>query len=198
MKKKIFFPIFILSQFLSHFSSAQDYYSILAWSTVYPTGELNDFIDKSSFRGFGFEFGKGINDNFAVGLIASWNVFYEASDYDTYVMGNLTISGKQYRYINAFPIMITGHYFISPGSRINPYVAGGIGTYRMNKKTDIGLYTSVNNNWHFGFFPEAGLFFNITDDFALNLTARYNYVSKVSQSPSYSYLNLVLGFAFLY
>ena len=175
----------------AQYSVGQDNYSVLTWNYGYPTGGLKDFIDKSSFRGFGIEIGRGINDNIAIGISASWSVFYEALDYDTYTEGNLTISGKQYRYLNVFPIFITGHYFISPGLKINPYLAGGIGTYSMNKKAVIGLYSAENNNWHVGIFPELGVFYNLTDDFALNLAARYNYAFENSEAPSYSYLNLV-------
>ena len=199
MSKKIFLPLLFLCLSLSsNYSNAQNYYSVLSWNAGFSKGELNDFIGASSYRGFGFEFGRGINERIAVGLSVSWNVFYEALDYDTYSDGNLTFSGKQYRYFNAFPIMITGHYFISPRSKINPYLAGGFGTYSMNQRVEVGLFSSQKNNWHFGLFPEAGLILNLTDDFAMNLAARYNYAFKASEAPSYSYLNLVLGFAFLY
>jgi hypothetical protein len=199
MKKNILIPVFLICILLNtQYSVGQDNYSVLNWNYGYPTGGLKDFIDKSSFRGFGIEIGRGINENIAIGISASWSVFYEALDYDTYFEGNLTISGKQYRYLNAFPILITGHYFISPGFKVNPYLAGGIGTYSMNQKAVIGLHSAEKNTWHFGLYPEAGVFFYLTDDFALNLAARYNYALKASEASSYSYLNLVLGFAFLY
>jgi len=199
MKGKLIISAFLISYFLSNsISNAQNYYSVLSWNASIPTGELDEFISQPSYRGFGLEFGVGINEHVSLGLSVSWNVFYEALDYGSYTEGNLTLTGKQYRYFNAFPMMITVKYSLYPGSIINPYIAGGIGVYNANKKAQIGLYEKVYNTWQPGLFPEAGANFYLTDDFGIKLAARYNYALSTSTTPAISYFSLVLGFAFLY
>ena len=42
-----------------------------------PLGDAKDFIEDASFRGFGFETGKFVNDNISIGFGISWNVFNE-------------------------------------------------------------------------------------------------------------------------
>ena len=70
-----------------------------------------------------------LQPNVSAGLLLGWNVFAEQTD-QLISFANAEVSGVQYRYVNAFPIMATAHYYFG-GRRnsIRPYVGGGAGTF---------------------------------------------------------------------
>ncbi|NJO68433.1 MAG: hypothetical protein HC830_03400 [Bacteroidetes bacterium] len=76
-----------------------------------PLGNTMDFVGETSFRGFSFEAGMNLNDNFALGIKSGLHSFYESLNKDTYTDNNVTIYGKQFRYINSIPILLTASYF---------------------------------------------------------------------------------------
>jgi hypothetical protein len=61
----------------------------------------------------------------------------------------------------------------------------------------VGLFTVQNNNWHFGFYPEVGVFIPVSFDMGINVAAKYNYAVGASDSIDYTYLALSVGFTWL-
>lgn len=161
------------------------------------TGETADYIP-TSFRGGSFEFGHHLSNRISIGLKVGLHTFYDELDKDTYTDENVTVYGKQFRYMNSFPTLATVQYnFMGKNSRFLPYGKLGIGAYYFQKRTDLGLYTFINNyNWSFGLQPEAGVLVPITQNIRINVGARYNYVFKNQELDNQSYVNINLGLMF--
>jgi len=199
MKKiKYILAGFILMMSIGANAQMVEYYSSVNYSIGIPLGSTADYISNPSFRGFSFEFGRFVNDDLSVGLLVSWTVFNESFDRQTYEFDNsLRITGKRYNYINAFPLMAAGRYYLMPGSVLRPYVGAGLGAYIINKTTDLGLYREQNKNWHFGLAPELGFTAQMGTETFFNLGARLNQAFK-SGGDSHTWISIQAGVIFMY
>ena len=103
MKKAIFF-ILIAGLAIPGLVKAQSGYTSFQYQIGFGMGDLGDYISKTSFRGAVFDYQKNLTSNISVGLELAWNTFYEDMDYGTYEDGTVSLSGKQFRYSNMFPI----------------------------------------------------------------------------------------------
>ncbi|GGZ12600.1 hypothetical protein GCM10007049_00360 [Echinicola pacifica] len=153
--KKILFLVG-LAFWLNGSASGQDGFTI-SYPVAFATGDIADYVKPVSFRGLTFDYRSRINENIALGLSSGWNVFYEELPYDTYTIGNESISGKQYRYNNQIPILFTAAYYLKPDQKFNPYGSLGIGTTYSRRNTDMGLYTVELEAWNFTLAPEVGV-----------------------------------------
>ncbi len=178
-------------------SQMVDYYSSVNYSMGIPLGSTADYISNPSFRGFSFEFGRFLSDDLSIGFMVAWNVFNESFDTDTYELENIRLTGKRYNYINAFPIMASGRYHLRPGAALRPYVGAGMGAYIINKKTDFGLYSEENKNWHFGLYPELGFIAQMSNELFFNIGAKLNQAFK-SGGDSHTWISIQAGVSFIY
>jgi outer membrane protein len=164
-----------------------------------PVSNTNDFINKTSFRGMGFEYQYMLTDRFALGGVLQWSTFYEAMDKDTYPIENGEINGYQYRYINTVPMYATGTYYLaSDDATIRPYIGLGVGTYWLEKRVDMGLYADIYNSWHFGLIPKAGILMPLSYSNSLYLGIDYNIAFKNSTLDQQSWIGISVGFNFDY
>ena len=176
-----------------------------SYQVSFPTGETSSFIDNTSFLGFGFNYRNFIKDGWAIGGSISWNIFNERSDrmqdfrlesddFPNPISGTLT--GTQFRYINAVPIQFTTHYYfddpIYGDATVVPFAGLGIGGTVVNQRTEIGILAIDVTNFHFGLTPEAGLLFPF-ETINLNVGLKYHYAFKTSDSRNHSYLSLQVG-----
>lgn len=196
MKKLIYIIVAILVT--SAGVNAQNMFSI-TYDVGVPLGSTSDFIGSSSFRGFGLEGRVFIKDNLSYGGSFNWAVFYEEfGPQEWNIEGqNGTAYGKQFRYINSFPIMATMHYYIGDYDATRIYVGGGIGPQKIDQRTDIGLYSVNKNKWRLGLAPEIGVLIPVNFNSRINIAARYQYAVKAGDNEAVSYLNIKVGFAFL-
>lgn len=195
--KKIF-SIAILVATVGTVSFAQSNVT-LAYSIGLPTGDLSSFIGKSSFRGISFDYRYKFQHNMAVGLNVAWNVFYEELSRDSYTLGTETITGKQYRYSNNFPMLATFTYFLSEEEEgVVPFASFGIGTMYTRRNTDMNLYTIEQEAWNFLIQPEIGVHYGMPDGFGLSASLKYNhgFAAGSELTEAQSYLSLNLGFNF--
>lgn len=194
--KKIFL-ITLLSVFTLGAVLAQSN-TVVSYSVGFPTGDLSDFIEKTSFRGMSIDYRKMVNPNVGVGVNFSWNTFYEEKGKATYTRDNISLTGKQYRYSNNFPMLATVAYFLKPEETTNPFVGLGVGTMYTLRNTDMNLYTLEQDAWNFLLQPEIGIQFDIDPSSALHLSLKYNYGFQGGNdlTTSQSYLALNVGFAF--
>ncbi|MDH4057179.1 MAG: porin family protein [Cyclobacteriaceae bacterium] len=196
MTKKLFFIALLLCT--AGALKAQKYTGI-TYSIGFPSGDLTDFIDKTSFRGINIDYKNLIQPNIGIGFSVGWNVFYTDMDEATYTVDNISIWGKQYRYANYIPLFINANYYLKPDESLNPFVGLGIGTMYSLRNTDMNLYTYKRDAWNFALQPEVGLLFDTENGMALNVSARYTYGFQAGSelTEAQSYFSINLGFVFM-
>ncbi len=127
----------------------------VTWDVSGALGDQGDFVDAISYRGFGLEGRSYLSRHFTVGLSFDWQVF----DHQTSELIELeggTLSGKQYRYINAFPILANLHLYAGDVHDFRIYLGAGVGAMYIMERLQIGLATIEDNDWYFGGAPEMG------------------------------------------
>jgi hypothetical protein len=190
-----YFITIIAAFLISAAAYSQAIYS-LNYTMSFGVGETGDYIRSASFRGMTFE-GRGfVTDQVTLGGLFNWATFYEKLGGETFSLENTTLTGTQYRYINAFPLLFQAHWY-SNDDEFEPrlYLGGGLGAYKINQRTNIGVWSLEERNWHFGLSPEVGLLFPVSMDTQFNISLRYHYVFKAKDTIDHSWFGLSVGFA---
>jgi hypothetical protein len=200
MKKLIYIPIVLIliisgkvnAQHASHFS--------LSYNVSFPSGDLGDFIEKTSWRGHTLEWKGFVNEKMSAGVEASWQTFYQSLDFNSFNVegSNITLTGKQYRYNNVIPIYGRFDYHGSnEGDNVRWFAGLGVGTMWSEHITDMGLYEFLTNTWHFAMAPRIGVNYYLNDWRALTLSLSYDYGFKAQDVDPVSYLRLGIGISFI-
>jgi hypothetical protein len=171
------------------------------WDMGFGVGETGDFVGQYSLRGFALE-GRGyVTENLTVGGRWAWDVFYENYGWKTETSndGQSTVYGYSRHYMNAMPIMVTGHYTFNSNKFI-PYIGLGLGTYYIETRNMLGIYYIEQDAWHFGLAPEAGIIipFGKTSNWGLNLNVRYNWAAKTKDEDQQTWINTSVGFSYFW
>jgi hypothetical protein len=175
-------------------ASAQQWLWGLSYGFATPTGNTKDFADDFSWRNFSVE-GRRIDENRAMslGLVASWNVFFEKTD-RTSVLPNVPghVTGTQYRYINSWPILVNAHHYFGHPYRARPFIGINLGAYIIEERVEIGLVAAHETNVHFGGAPEIG--FSVPRGNQIwFVNARYHATLKAGNVPEQNYVTVSLG-----
>lgn len=200
MKFKLLVVLFIT---MAVSLSAQRYMTILSYNTALPMGKTGDFVSEYSWRGFAIEGRRFVQKNLSIGINFGWNIFDEKNG-ETIELDNGAVSGTQIRYLNVFPIMVNAHYYFGDKRSFRGFLGVNVGTYAINQRFDIGIWTINNDNWHFGVAPEIGILIPAGRQMAVTLSVKYNYALSAgaaldgSDSNDHSYLGINLGLAFDY
>lgn len=170
------------------------------YNTAFTTSDTKDYIWSPSWRGFGFEARRFVQPNLSVGLSLSWNVLDQQTT-RTISLEKGDITGKQFRYLNSFPLMLNAHYYWGEEFGFRPYLGINAGTYYTIQRVELGLVAFEAKNWHLGLAPEIGAVIPIGYSTNIILNARYNYAFKAGESVtkekiSYSYLGVNIGFVY--
>ncbi len=196
--KKIKILIAVAALFISANGFGQFWFTNVSYDMSIPLGETSEFISATSFRGASIKVGRYLTDNLAADMRFSWATFYEARDFETYTSddGTSAVTGKQYKYINSFPWTLGLTYFLNSSSDFQFYVAGGLGAYKINERTDMGIYYVQDKIWHFGLYPEIGMIYDISYSLGLNLFARYDYALAAKNTTAHSWVAIGIGLHF--
>ncbi len=170
----------------------------LSYSPALPGGGLSDFTDDFSFRGLNVSGLYLLNPNFSLGFSSGWNVFREASDgiVSEVIKGperNITLSAKQFRFVNSLPILATANYHFQ-SEKFHPYLGLGVGTYYIERRLEMGLYAFREDNWHAGLAPMAGVAFPLGYGAFLHLGVQYNQAFAAQSTSAMSYTSFKIGF----
>ena len=177
-------------------AKAQQNIYMFEYSMGFPTGDLREYIDEPSFRGFNFGYRYMLDENRALGLDMGWQTFYEKKDYATYTDGTSSISGIQYRYTNAFTASLQIDQVFNEGSDIRPFIGLGAGTSYMRRTLDMGLYRFERDPWQFMLQPEAGVSLYTANGNAVMLTFNYYWGFETKDLDAQSFLAVGLAYAF--
>jgi len=162
------------------------------YQTALATGDTKSFTDDFSWRNVGLEGRSFVGPNVSVGAFFGWNVLNSEVD-GTVSLGPVDASGYQSRFINAFPMLVTAHYYLGERYGPRPYVGAGVGTYYIENRLEMGLTALTVSNWHFGFAPEVGVMIPTGGYSEAYLSAKYNYAAS-SGDITRSYWTFGLGF----
>ncbi len=176
---------------------AQDNIINFQYSIGFGTGDLGDFIENPSFRGFVFDYRRLTENNIAIGVEVGWNVFYDELNYDTYTKDNLTITGKQWRYNNQVPLLVAADYIFSTEEKLKPFAGLGVGTMFSRRNTNMNVYTIEEEAWSFALRPELGVVYDISFNTGISATAKYYVGFESGDLPTQSYLSLNFGILYL-
>jgi opacity protein-like surface antigen len=170
---------------------------VISYPISFPMGDLKDYIGATSFRGISMEFNKRQKSNLDIGIEASWHVFYERVSEKAYTNETATITGIQYRYTNAVPLLAQFKYLKTTGSgKTMPYAGLGIGTTYVERATDLGLYRLTKNAWQFCLRPEIGIQMKAGYGASFMLGVKYYANFKAKDLDGQSYLSINIGFVF--
>jgi opacity protein-like surface antigen len=195
--KKIFIFTGIMVVLMLGTANAQSYTNI-SYSVGIPTGDLGDYISAISFRGVAVDYRKLIKPNVGIGVSTGWNTFFEEKEFATYTLENRSLSGDQWRYVNSFPLFLSGDYYFKPGESINPYVGLGIGTIYNLRSTDMGIFRLDQDAWSFAFQPQAGFFYSLNSFAGLSVAAKYSYgLAGGDFDSAQSFISLNFGYVFM-
>ena len=196
MNKK---QLLLLSLFsISTSLSAQESMFQMGWSLSVPVGETETFINPTSSRGVVMGGRKFLFDFFSIGGQASWQVFDGVTTGYSNINESTDITGKQYRYINAFPLMFNSHFYFGTDGGIRPYLGSAVGLSIVNTRTDFGLYRIDDTTLHFAVAPEFGFIIPIgVAGAGLNFAVKYEQAFKSTNDMHIQYLSFNLSFAFL-
>ncbi|TFH01415.1 MAG: hypothetical protein E4H13_04990 [Calditrichales bacterium] len=195
-----FIKIISLVVLLSFAAYGQDYMTTLTYNISVPAGETAYFIENPSYLGISFDARKYVLPFFSVGFYSGWQVFYDQST-DLIQLERGTVSGKQYRHINTFPVMLNAHLYLGGEQCFRPYVGINAGAYYTWKRFAVGVITLEEKKWVWGFAPEAGFTIPV-GDVHVNLSGKLNYAlppseSAYSQDPApLQYVSFHIGFAY--
>jgi len=168
----------------------------IQYDISFGSGDLSDYIGKTSFRGASLDYRHGLNANLSVGVSTAWDVFYENKDYASYSYENKTLSGIQYRYQNQVPILAAATYVFQSDKPLKPYVDLGVGTMYTERSTEMGMYYVEQTEWHFALKPEVGVMFSLNPGSALKLAVRYYNGFAAGDLDSQNYFSISTGFVF--
>jgi len=157
-------------------SRAQQWYGIVTWNISQPDGDTKEFVDETSFRGFGLEFRKLFNPKTTIGIMGSWEVFHERTDANESVsIGPVTVTGSQDHYINSFPIMLGLHRYLGSEGGTRPYFGINAGGFVLIQTIRVGLAEFEEDSWEWGVMPEVGLVMPVQRGAAFIANLRYSY-----------------------
>ncbi len=174
--------------------SGQDVKWKLTYDVSFPLSGTKEFTNNVSWRGIAMDFDRLINDNVAVGLGVSWNVFLEKEPDSYYERDDALIHGTQVRYINSIPMLARFSWY-QPVSSFEAYFTAGVGTVWHQRRRHIGMWAFEGNYWQFALSPEAGVIFPVGRWSYLTAKLKYMQGFKTSEGPALSYLGIGVGFA---
>ena len=163
-----------LTLVLSAGGSAQQWFWGFEYMVSSSAGDTKDFSSEFSWRNFGIEGRNLIEDNFSVGPYFGWNVFAQKTD-TLISFAGADVNGTQFHYVNAFPVMATGHYYFGRRRGVRPYLGVGLGTYYVEKRLEIGTVAFQTRDWHLGVMPDVGVIIPVNYNVRAMLNVRYNY-----------------------
>lgn len=206
MKLTIIISITVLALGLFAPLKAADAMTILTWNISFPFEQTKEFAQKSeSLRGVAFEYRTFVQPHISVGIYGGWHVFdgnttetiHVETEGDEAVRADIT--GKQFRYINSFPIMFDINVYLGNPRGFQAYVGVGAGTMAIEERVDLGNFVSELTRWHLAVAPEIGFKFPLGHTFSGIASAKYHYAFPAKritgEKYAHSYVSLNLGFA---
>jgi outer membrane protein W len=195
--------IIVLALILFAPLKAADAISILTWNISFPFDETKEFSqDSESFLGAAFEYRMFVQQNISIGAYFGWQVFNGDTTRTIHVdtegenAYKADITGKQFRYINSFPLMLTLNFYLGNPNGAQAYIGVGAGTMIIEEKVELGVVAAKHTRWHIAVAPEFGFKFPLGYNLHGLASVKYHYAFPVKRITGeeypHSYLSLDL------
>lgn len=172
------------------------------WVIGVPTGDMNDnFISKTSTRGFSMEYRYMLSGPFSVGGGFSWQGFYEKKDRSTYVFDDGAITSSRFNYLYTFPLFVNVHYYPLKNNFLYPFIGLNVAMVSIDKQDQIGQYYVQDKSWQFALQPEIGALIKMSpgSGFGFVVKAKYNYMFyNKGNYNNLSQINFHIGASFVF
>jgi opacity protein-like surface antigen len=193
--KKIFFVLLLTGVIAATQAKAQESFYSIQYSMGFGMGDLKEFNESASFRGMSLEYRYMMQPSIGVGLETGYNLFYDRMDYATYTQGTQSLSGIQYRYTHAVPVLAAFDYYLKPDTQVNPFIGLGVGTLYTYRDLDMGMFTMESDVWQFALRPQVGAIIS-TPAADLIIGAKYFSGFKANDTEGQSYFTINVGLVF--
>ncbi len=166
---------------------------VASWSTAVPMGDLTNYTNAASGRGFQFEINQYINKNWTYGATFGWQSFFNKSEV-WYIDQNSIISGIQRNYINSLTFSGSAkHYFSTSANGIKAYLSLELGASVIENFEIFGLNEYRELYWHLAVVPGLGIDIPASDKWGVQIYFKYPNSFKTKSSIHYSWLNTGVG-----
>jgi outer membrane protein W len=174
MKKTIILSLIILASFGTAFS--QSIWS-LSYEPATPLGDMRNFIDKSSLRGFSLSSNWFVTEKITVGFDVQWTAFYEKDERYTWPFDGGAVTATAWKEFYLWPLYATVkyHFLKDEEARLLPYAGLGIGVSYVEQSAQVGKYEFKEKGWKFAMAPEIGTLIpmGIEKTWGFNVKLRY-------------------------
>lgn len=172
------------------------------WVIGVPVGDMNDqFISKTSTRGFAMEYRYMLNGPVSVGGGFSWQGFYEKFDRNTYELDGGAITSTRFNYLYTFPLFVNFHYYPLKNNYIYPFIGLNAAMVSIDKQDQIGQYYVQDKSWQFALQPEIGALIQMSpgSGFGFVVKAKYNHMFyNEGKFNNLSHIDFHIGAAFVF
>lgn len=168
----------------------------LSYEFAVPRNDTKDFVDRFSSRGVHLDASFELTYAFHLELSAGLNSFNSVKQ-GVIATTDGDVSGKQFRYLNAIPLMggFAFHIPLGHGSRFWAGVNGGAAYF--DRVIDVGLNEYSLSDWQWGVQPHVGIAFGLGNDgTALFFDGRWNYFWERHGIPAQEYFSFGVGLLF--
>jgi hypothetical protein len=158
----------------------------LSYTVAIPHGDTREFIDQTSYAGFGIEGRQFINDQISLGLSFGWSKFSQESQQ----ISGTTVNIEE-NLLDSFPLVFNASYYMfDEPAGFRPYAGFNAGVYFINARRISTQQSFQDKSLYFGAAPELGIFAEMFYDINMLIFLRYNYTIKFSGSGNYPYFSL--------
>lgn len=177
-KQFLFLATLVL--FSSTMATAQRFQLALNYNAAVPLSEsFKEYVSKTSFRGMQGAVLYSINEQFRVGLQASYNDFYEKFPRQVYKGSDGSdISTVLTNTLQTIPIVVKGEYTFVKESRVRPYVGLGAGINFVNFEQYLGEFPYAKYYTKGAFTGDVGIMvpFRKDGNSGFRLGTSYNFL----------------------
>lgn len=173
-------------------------YTTLNYSPSLAIRESADYVDGMQFRGINLSYYYFVSDQASIGFTTGWNVFRTATNGNvTKEIENgssiITLTGKQYRYVNTVPVLASARYHWGDEEAIRLFAGLSAGFYYVDRRLEMGLFAVNTETGQFGIAPSAGLLFPSYGNVGFQLECQYNNAFESRNGDAFSYFDFNVG-----
>jgi hypothetical protein len=170
----------------------------LSYEMAVPRAETNSYVDRFSSRGAHLDVSLELSYAFHFEASVGLNSFNSVKQGVLHITDGSDVSGKQFRYLNAIPVMggFAFHIPLGHGSRFWAGVNGGAAYF--DRVVDIGFSEFTHSDWQWGVMPHVGIAFGLGDkgNTALFFDGRWEYYWARHGAPDQQWFAFGVGLLF--